>query len=189
LLKVAEGPALGGVQRRSCESNFREETLTPHSTCEALPITLPILHSAVLRIREPSDSKHTPSQSQHHSFFSVKAVIQAFVKFSTTSGLRISLRNCSCCTRSKAFSVGPGYLSLCQSREACFKLLRAKPLRIEESGCHIREKRKIFGGGEVFQVLAPFDEGVIFKVFLHTEVVEVVGVGEGLNELGWTLVG
>jgi hypothetical protein len=85
--------------------------------------------------------------------------------------------------------VGPGYLSLCQSREALFKLLRAKPLRIEESGRHIREKRKIFGGGEVFQVLAPFDEGVIFKVFLHTEVVEVVGVGEGLNELGWTLVG
>jgi hypothetical protein len=41
---------------------------------------------------------------------------------------------------------------------------------------HVREKGEVFGGGEVFQVLAPFDESVILEVLLHAEVVQVVGI-------------
>ena len=49
---------------------------------------------------------------------------------------------------------------------------------------NVREKGEVLGLGEVFEVLAPFDKGVVLEVLLHAQVVQVVGVGEGLDELG-----
>ena len=49
---------------------------------------------------------------------------------------------------------------------------------------NVREKGEVLGLGEVFQVPAPFDKGVVLEVLLHAEVVQIVGVGEGLDELG-----
>ena len=41
---------------------------------------------------------------------------------------------------------------------------------------NVREKGEVLGLGEVFEVLAPFDEGVVLEVLLHAQVVQVVGV-------------
>lgn len=52
---------------------------------------------------------------------------------------------------------------------------------------NVREKGEVFRLGEVFQVLAPFDKGVVLEVLLHAQVVQVVGVREGLDELALVL--
>lgn len=71
---------------------------------------------------------------------------------------------------------------------------REKKGRNNATGPHVtvtgnaREKGEVLGLGEVFEVLAPFDEGVVLEVLLHAQVVQVVGVGEGLDELGLALV-
>ena len=39
------------------------------------------------------------------------------------------------------------------------------------------------GLGEVFEILAPFDKGIVFEVLQDAEMVEVVWVRQGLNEL------
>lgn len=68
-------------------------------------------HSRHLKTRkQPSADTCLGHQHINHSLGSVKAFIHSLVNRSTTSGLRISLRNCSCWTSSKAFKVGPGYL-------------------------------------------------------------------------------
>lgn len=62
-----------------------------------------------------------------------------------------------------------------------FKLLRARkrqaitPQGTRVTG-NVREKGEVLGLGEVFQVLAPFDKGVVLEVLLHAQMVQVVGV-------------
>ena len=48
---------------------------------------------------------------------------------------------------------------------------------------NVREKGEVLGLGEVFEVLAPFDKGIVFEVLQDAEMVEVVWVRQGLNEL------
>jgi hypothetical protein len=74
--------------------------------------------------------------------------------------------------------VGPGYLdNRLDSR--CTNKLSHKDKTIS----HIREIGEVFGFGEVFEILAPFEKGVVFEVLLDAEMVEVVWVRQGLNEL------
>lgn len=49
-------------------------------------------------------------------------------------------------------------------------------MRVETPQGHVREKGEVLGAGEVFEVLAPFDESVVLEVLLHAEVVEIVRV-------------
>lgn len=87
--------------------------------------SLPTLSTGNTALVSASSDVHGVREShpRHHSFFSVKAVIQSLVKRSTTSGLRMSFRNCSCWTRSKALSVGPGYLKFSLAWRGANKLL------------------------------------------------------------------
>lgn len=60
-------------------------------------------------IREPVHDAHSALTSI--SFLPFAALIHSVASLSTTSGLRMSFLNCSCCSSSSALSVGPGYLS------------------------------------------------------------------------------
>ena len=48
---------------------------------------------------------------------------------------------------------------------------------------NIREIGEVFRFGEVLEVLAPFEKCIVFEVLLDAEMVEVVWVRQGLNEL------
>jgi hypothetical protein len=48
---------------------------------------------------------------------------------------------------------------------------------------NIREIGEVFRFGEVLEVLAPLEKGIIFEVLLDAEMVEVVWVRQGLDEL------
>lgn len=48
---------------------------------------------------------------------------------------------------------------------------------------NVREIGEVFRFGEVLEVLAPLEKGIIFEVLLDAEMVEVVWVRQGLNEL------
>jgi hypothetical protein len=65
--------------------------------------------------------------------------------------------------------VGPGYLDSRLDSWRTYKLLHEDRTR-----SHIREIGEVLGFGEVFEILAPFDKGIVFEVLLDAEMVEVV---------------
>jgi len=74
--------------------------------------------------------------------------------------------------------VGPGYLDGRLDSQCTDKLLRKGRIRD-----HIREIGEVLGFGEVFEILAPFEKGIVVEVLLHAEMVEVVWIRQGLSEL------
>lgn len=74
--------------------------------------------------------------------------------------------------------MGPGYLyGRLDSRST------DKVLHEDRTRSHIREIGEVLRFGEVFEILAPFDKGIVFEVLQDAEMVEVVWVRQGLNEL------